>query len=207
MTNFILSFTRAAWSDQATKEHLLYSLGRWGQSLVAPEAAQSGRGQFCAIFPAIAVSPDGTINVMWGDFRDDPVEASYHIYYTSSEDSGDSWGFNEELGLDVGNTRVTDYPTNPNKAFPQGLFIGDYFSIAATDEEAYMVWADGRLAEFGGTNQKIGFARKRQVAARMFLSPNAGPGGGDHRPRAWLPARSGILFAGEWFDRCHRAQQ
>jgi len=130
-------------------------------------------------FPAIAVSPNGRINVMWGDFRDDPVETSYHIYYTASEDGGDNWGFtNEELGLDIGDARVTDFPTNPNKAFPQGLFIGDYFAIAATDEEAYMVWADGRLAEFGGTNQKIGFARKRQVSQpEIFLSPNAGPGG------------------------------
>ncbi len=148
---------------------------RWSR----PKRLNQDEGNAAQFFPAIAVSPNGTINVMWGDFRDDPVEASYHIYYTSSEDSGDSWGFkNEELGLDVGDTRVTDFPTNPNKAFPQGLFIGDYFSIAATDEEAYMVWADGRLAEFGGTNQKIGFARKRQVASpEIFLSPNAGPGG------------------------------
>ena len=148
---------------------------RWSR----PKRLNQDEGNSAQFFPAIAVAPNGTINVMWGDFRDDPVEASYHIYYTSSDDAGDSWGFkNEELGLDVGDTRVTDFPTNPNKAFPQGLFIGDYFAIAATDEEAYMVWADGRLAEFGGTNQKIGFARKRQVSQpEIFLSPNAGPGG------------------------------
>lgn len=130
-------------------------------------------------FPALAVAPNGTLHVMWGDMRDDAVETRYHIYYTSSADQGDTWGFkNEELGLDVGDARVTDFPTNPNKAFPQGMFIGDYFSIAATDEEAYMVWADGRLSEFGGTNQKIGFARKRQMPnPEIFLSPNAGPGG------------------------------
>ncbi|MEZ4864370.1 MAG: sialidase family protein [Caldilineaceae bacterium] len=130
-------------------------------------------------FPAIAVSPNGRINVMWGDMRDDSVETRFHIYYTSSEDQGDTWGFkNDELGLDVADTRVTDFPTNPNKAFPQGLFIGDYFSIAATDDEAYMVWADGRLAEYGGVNQKIGFARKRQMSnPEIFLSPDAGSGG------------------------------
>ena len=130
-------------------------------------------------FPALAVAPNGTLHVMWGDMRDDAVETRYHIYYTSSSDQGDTWGFtNEALGLDVGDARVTDFPTNPNKAFPQGMFIGDYFSIAATDEEAYMVWADGRLSEFGGTNQKIGFARKRQMPnPEIFLSPNAGPGG------------------------------
>lgn len=130
-------------------------------------------------FPALAVAPNGTLHAMWGDMRDDSIETRYHIYYTSSTDQGDTWGFkNEELGLDVGDARVTDFPTNPNKAFPQGMFIGDYFSIAATDEEAYMVWADGRLSEFGGTNQKIGFARKRQMPnPEIFLSPNAGPGG------------------------------
>ncbi len=150
-----------------------------GQRWSRPKRLNQDEGNSAQFFPAIAVAPDGTVHVMWGDFRDDPVEASYHIYYTSSDDGGDSWGFtNEELGLTVGDTRVTDFPTNPNKAFPQGLFIGDYFAIAATDEEAYMVWADGRLAEFGGTNQKIGFARKRQITRpEIFLSPNAGPGG------------------------------
>jgi hypothetical protein len=148
---------------------------RWSR----PKRLNQDEGNTAQFFPAVDVAPNGTIHVMWGDFRDDPVEASYHIYYTSSEDNGESWGFtNDELGLAVGDTRVTDFPTNPNKAFPQGLFIGDYFAIAATDEEAYMVWADGRLAEFGGINQKIGFARKRQVVSpEIFLSPNAGPGG------------------------------
>lgn len=148
---------------------------RWSR----PKRLNQDETNAAQFFPAVDVSPNGHLHVMWGDFRDDPVETRYHIYYTTSEDGGDSWGFkNEELGLDVADTRVTDFPTNPNKAFPQGQFIGDYFSIAATDEEAYMVWADARLAEFGGINQKIGFARKRQMAnPEIFLSPDAGPGG------------------------------
>lgn len=148
---------------------------RWSR----PKRLNQDETNSVQFFPALAVAPNGSLHVMWGDMRDDSVETRYHIYYTSSDDQGDNWGFkNEELGLDVGDARVTDFPTNPNKAFPQGMFIGDYFSIAATDEEAYMVWADGRLSEFGGTNQKIGFARKRQMAnPEIFLSPNAGPGG------------------------------
>jgi hypothetical protein len=116
---------------------------------------------------------------MWGDMRDDPHQTRYHIYYTSSDDKGETWGFkNEELGFSVGDTRVTDFPTNPNYAFPNGLFIGDYFSIDATDEETYMVWADGRLGEFGPLNQKIGFARKAAVPQpEIFINPPAGPGG------------------------------
>lgn len=148
---------------------------RWSR----PKRLNQDESNSVQFFPALAVAPNGTLHVMWGDMRDDAVETRYHIYYTSSEDQGDTWGFtNEELGLAVGDTRVTDFPTNPNRAFPDGLFIGDYFAIAATDEEAYMVWADGRLSEFGGINQKIGFARKRQMPnPEIFLSPNAGPGG------------------------------
>jgi hypothetical protein len=58
------------------------------------------------------------------------------------------------------------------------LFIGDYFSLAAAGDDVYMVWADTRLGEFGGTNQKIGFARKRAIRSPdIFVSPSAGSGG------------------------------
>ena len=130
-------------------------------------------------FPAIDVAPDGSVHLMWADMRDDPVHIRYHIYYTRSDDRGATWGFElEEFGYRVRDTRVTDFPSNPNRGFPQGLFIGDYFGIAATNTDVYMVWADTRLAEFGGVNQKIGFARRRPIRSPdIFVSPPAGPGG------------------------------
>ncbi len=139
-------------------------------------ADDTNRVQF---FPAVDVSPSGTIHVMWGDMRDDPVETRYHIYYTRSEDQGQTWGFQDpKLDLREPDTRVTDFPSNPSKGFPSGLFLGDYFGIAATDEDVYMVWADTRLAEFGGTNQKIGFSRRRPIPSpEIFISPPAGSGG------------------------------
>jgi hypothetical protein len=111
--------------------------------------------------------------------RDDPAQTRYHIYYTRSEDGGESWGFeHERLGFRVGDTRVTDFASNPNRAFPNGLFIGDYFSIRAAGEEVYLAWPDARLGEFGGVNQKIGFSRLEAIASpEVFLSPPAGPGG------------------------------
>ena len=122
-------------------------------------------------FPELTVGPDGTLHAMWGDLRDDPNEVSYHIYYASSEDGGDTWSVN---------SRVTDFPSNPNRAFPGGRFIGDYFGIEATDEDVYMVWADSRLGEFGPANQKIGFARQRLMPSpSIFISPPSGPAGQD----------------------------
>jgi len=114
-----------------------------------------------------------------GDTRDDRSQLRYHIYYTRSEDRGENWGFEiKEQNLKSGDVRVTDFPSNPNKGFPGGQFIGDYFSIRATDEDVYMLWADSRLGEFGGFNQKIGFARLRSLRQpEIFASPSAGPGG------------------------------
>jgi hypothetical protein len=74
------------------------------------------------------------------------------------------------------NTRVTDYPSNPN--YGLYLYIGDYFSIAATDEEVYVSWTDTRLGRPYSPNMKIGFARTRHIPLPSILvSPPSGHAG------------------------------
>jgi len=125
---------------------------------------KTNRDQF---IPAIAVSPNGTIHVSWADRRDDPKDIEYHIYYTKSSDRGEKW---------MENTRVTDYPSNPN--YGLYLYIGDYFSIAATDEEVYVSWTDTRLGRPYSPNMKIGFARTRHIPLPSILvSPPSGHAG------------------------------
>ena len=132
-----------------------------------PMRVNDDRTSGIQFFPAIDVSPDGRIHLMWADTRDDPgIDLRYHIYYAVSEDNGESFSIN---------SRVTDSASNPNFGFPGGQFIGDYMGIAATDEDVYLVWPDTRLGEFQGTNQKIGFARMRQMPSpSIFLSPARG---------------------------------
>ncbi len=136
----------------------------------------SGNNQF---FPQVAVSPNGTVHIMWGDQRDDPIGLKYHIYYTQSTDQGATFGFTlEDQGFTVPDTRVTDFPSNPMKGFPGGRFIGDYMGIAATDEDVFLVWPDTRLGEYGGYGQQIGFARKTAIEPpSLFLSPPSGSAG------------------------------
>ena len=150
-----------------------------GRTFTRPRRLNADNTARTQFFPTIAVSPKGTLHAMWGDLRDDKSQTRYHIYYTRSEDRGDTWGFElKDQGVKNGDTRVTDFPSNPNRAFPGGQFIGDYFAIKATDEDVYMLWSDARLGEFGGFNQKIGFARGRTIKQpEIFVSPNAGPGG------------------------------
>jgi len=124
----------------------------------------TSRNQF---FPAMTVSPNGTIHVIWGDMRDDPDNYRYHIYYTRSGDRGETF---------LENSRVTDYPSNPAYGIP--VFVGDYWGIAATNTDVYMVWTDSRAGFRGAPNQDIGFARLRPVKSpNIFISPPQGPAG------------------------------
>ena len=71
-------------------------------------------------------------------------------------------------------------PYSELKGFPGGRFLGDYFSLRATDDDVYLVWADTRLGEYAGPNQQIGFARKRAIAPpELFLNPPSGDAGRD----------------------------
>ena len=150
-----------------------------GQSWSRPQRMNDDDGTAVQFFPAIDVAPNGTVHVMWGDMRDDTAETRFHIYYTQSVDGGETWGFEiPDLDVRAGDTRVTDFASNPNRGFPGGRFLGDYFSLSATDEDVYMVWSDTRLGEFGGPNMKIAFARQRAIPGpELFLSPPSGPGG------------------------------
>ncbi|MEE9586181.1 MAG: sialidase family protein, partial [Nitrososphaerales archaeon] len=142
-----------------------------GRSWTRPTRVNDDITNTFQFFPAVSVDPKGVVHVMWGDFRDDKSEKRYNIYYSTSEDGGKTW---------LENSRVTDFPTNPNFAFPNGVFIGDYFAIEATENDVYMVWADGRLGELGVANQKIAFARLSPIrSASIFLSPPSGAGGKD----------------------------
>ncbi len=137
---------------------------------------KTSRPQF---YPSLGVSPDGVLHAMWGDMRDDPEEVRYNIYYSKSSDQGTTWGFSiPDQNFTAPDTRVTDFASNSLRGFPGGQFIGDYFSIAPTDGEVYMVWADCRLGEFGGPNQQIAFAREEAIKpASLFLNPPSGTAG------------------------------
>ena len=142
-----------------------------GKTWAPPKRINDDNTDRLQFFPSIAVDPGGELHAMWGDTRDDTSELVYHIYYSNSTNKGVTWEFN---------SRVSDFPSNPNFAFSYGAFIGDYFSIKAVSDDVYMVWADSRLGEVTGTNQKIAFARQTLMPTpSIFLSPPSGPAGRD----------------------------
>ena len=96
---------------------------------------QDGKDQW---FPFAAVAPDGRVDVMFYDRRDDPFNRLAHVYLARSHDGGATWT----------EQRVSSSFSNMNWAFDGGQFIGDYNGMAiGPDGTTYPFWTDAR----GGT--------------------------------------------------------
>lgn len=96
--------------------------------------APAGTDQF---FPAMSVGPDGILDVVFYDRRDDPDATLLHLYYTFSADGGKTWS---------ANARVTDVATDPANSHHQNgmVFIGDYIDMDSSLGAAHPVWVDTR---------------------------------------------------------------
>jgi hypothetical protein len=89
-------------------------------------------------WPALAVAPNGRVDVIWYDQRDDVNRLQ--VYSTFSQDGGASW---------AANSRVTDLATG-FLPVPGTTFAGDYMCVASQNDRAYAVWMDNR-----NNNQEI----------------------------------------------------
>lgn len=179
--NEIYILATALPPDKSTDDGDIYLMRSFdlGETWLEPKRLNTDPTNALQFFPSIDVSPDGVVHAMWGDMRDDPDEVRYHIYYSRSEDNGETWGFTiPDQNFIAPDTRVTDFPSNHLRGFPGGQFIGDYFSLAAADGDVYLVWADTRQGEFGAATQAIAFARQTAIEpASLFLNPPSGSAG------------------------------
>ncbi|MEI6456168.1 MAG: T9SS type A sorting domain-containing protein [bacterium] len=84
-------------------------------------------------FGTMSVSPDGRIDVIWLDTRDDPAEMfKSALYYCYSYDLGITWSDNE---------RISDL-FDPQVGYPQQEKMGDYFDMTSDDTGANLAWAN-----------------------------------------------------------------
>lgn len=102
------------------------------------------------MFPGISVAPNGRIDVAWHDFRTDGIynpagtgksdrseSTCWDIFYTSSDDGGQSW---------EPNTRVSDRTMNQNEGYAMHLSydLRGPIGVASTDRRAHVAWHDSR---------------------------------------------------------------
>ena len=82
-------------------------------------------------FGTMSVAPNGRIDVIWLDTRDDPGTYLSSLYYSFSEDNGQTWSPNERLSIAF----------DPHVGWPQQNKMGDYFDMISDDNGASLAWA------------------------------------------------------------------
>ena len=132
--------------------------GPWTSQRVSDDPPGNGHAQF---WPSLAVAPNGCVDVLWYDQRNEPL---MDVYTTSSHDGGVSW---------TPNVRIT-----PGYTGSADSFCGDYNTIASVNDFSQLVWTDNRTG-----NQEIFTAR---VTVNV-VSPNGGESltVGSSYPIAW----------------------
>lgn len=84
-------------------------------------------------FGTLSVAPNGRIDVIWLDTRDDPTGGVMSsLYYSFSTDAGVTW---------TPNLRLSD-AFNPRIGWPQQNKMGDYFHMVSLGDEAHLAWAN-----------------------------------------------------------------
>ena len=82
-------------------------------------------------FGTMSVAPNGRIDVIWLDTRDNPNTYLSALYYSNSTDGGATWSPNEKL---------SGY-FDPHVGWPQQNKMGDYFDMVSDINGAYLAWA------------------------------------------------------------------
>lgn len=163
-----------AWADQAfggEGPDILFRRstdeGRTWGDLVRVSDDTNGSYQW---FPWMAVDPDGNIDIIFFDRREDPNSTRYHIYDAQSTDSGLSF---------LSNSKVTDVVSDAINDGFGGEFIGDYNGVASTSIGVRPFWTDTRSANGNaegytdlGDVASTDIAGEAAAGLRLLASPN-----------------------------------
>lgn len=122
-----------------------------GLTWSAPVRVNDDTGNEWQWFGTMSVAPNGRIDVVWLDTRDNPGTVLSSLYYSASIDGGVSWS---------PNVRLTD-EFDPHIGWPNQNKMGDYYDMVSDNEGAHLAWA----ATFNG-EQDVYYAR---ILAEDFI--------------------------------------
>ncbi|HUU82251.1 MAG TPA: sialidase family protein, partial [Phycisphaerae bacterium] len=82
-------------------------------------------------FGTMSVAPNGRIDVVWNDTRNDPAANTSELYYCSSQDGGLTWSENVPISP----------PFNHFLGYPNQNKLGDYYDMISDNLGAHLAWA------------------------------------------------------------------
>lgn len=122
-------------------------------------------------FGTMSVAPNGRIDVIWLDTRDDNYGWDLSaLYYSYSEDQGETWSANE---------RLSDL-FDPHLGYPQQEKLGDYFDMESDSTGAHLAWANTMNGEQDVyysyiTSQVTGIKEKPEAGNILSLTSYPNP--------------------------------
>jgi hypothetical protein len=87
--------------------------------------------------PAVAVGPDGTVDVTWYDRRDDPAGHLFALYYSHSVDGGANFAPNLRVSTSLSDEQFSHHQNGM-------VFLGDYIDLDSSQGQAHAIWVDTR---------------------------------------------------------------
>lgn len=187
----------AAWADarHGDRDVLLRRSPDAGETWESPvrvndDPLASGRDQH---LPRVGVSPEGRVDVVFADRRDDPDNTRQHVFYAYSTDAGASFSPNVQVTEEASDTR-----TGPRYPIPsaRGLVeFGSRQALVSQPAGVLLAWPDTRLPFQGLLHQDI-------FTTRITVPP-----AGRTWPEGWLLVGVGGLLAVLWRLRRRRARR
>jgi hypothetical protein len=115
------------------------------------------------VLPWMETQGDGTIHIAWYDRRNDPMDLKWDIYYTNSNDGGQTFAVNQKINL------ASFY--TPLVWFSQFAYwdswMGEYLGLAVADYTVYLAYTSRVQDQFG------------DVLFRSYLFSSAGQEGAE----------------------------
>jgi hypothetical protein len=103
------------------------------------DAASATEGGHAQTNPAISVAPNGRVDAVWWDFRNDQGLFTNDAYYSWSEDNGVTWSKNVRVNDRAINRRIGVWSNGYDMRQPIG--------VASTNKFAVFAWDDTRNAD------------------------------------------------------------
>lgn len=146
---------------------------------------RSGRHQY---LPALSVAPDGRLDVIFYDRRNDAKNIRNHVYYTFSTNHGGSFSSNRRLTVRPSDSRAgAQYRVVSARGLVE---FGSRIGLASTPSSAIAAWTDTSVFPSPGSLHQDVFAAGIQVSG--------GGGGSGSRLPPWLwwwLAPAGLVLA------------
>jgi len=144
---YLLSSTKRVDNDDPCDIMFSSSLDNgetWSEAIKINDDSSTDNWQW---FGTMSTAPNGRIDVVWLDTRDNPDTYLSSLYYSFSLDEGLSWSENEKISEEF----------DPHLGWPNQQKMGDYFHMISFNDFAYLAWA----ATFNG-EQDIFFSKIEQ---------------------------------------------